>query len=59
MSDIDDKTTQKLVAICHLATSNFPRDTDIRLSVDGEANGSVRVPAYFLLGLIEKSKQQR
>jgi hypothetical protein len=59
MSTYDDKLMDRLEAICKLASSNFPGETDVRISVDGDATGSVRVPAYMLLAMIEHSRKSR
>lgn len=59
---IDEKHASDLRAIraiCALAQSNFPAATDVWLSVDGAATGSVRVPWYVLEGLLDRPERKK
>lgn len=58
MGDDDKKHIDAIAALCKLAETNFPSNTDIRLSVDGNASGSVRVPWYALQKLIDKKARK-
>lgn len=57
MSTYDEKILEKIEAICKLASSNFPANTDVTISVKGTGNGTVTVPSYVMLQMLEQARK--
>jgi hypothetical protein len=53
-SESTRKAMEVIEALCMLAAMNYPQDTSVRLSVEGEKHsGSIQVPFYELLAAIK------
>ena len=52
--ETDSAALVQIKAICTLAAANFPAATDLTIAVHGgPGNGSIRLPYYVLLRLLE------
>lgn len=55
MSEEEKKAARAAIkAVCEIASSNFPKRTEVTISASGPNQGSISIPYYTLLALIEE-----